>query len=75
MGLANFVLILVVLVTYVTRVPMMRLWSLLMWGLDRWLGSAPEPPQPVPPLPSLARTLLYTLGGFVACVVTVSVTS
>ena len=75
MGLANFVLTLIVFASYVTRVPMLRFWNLMMWGLERLAGSSPEPPQPVPQLPPLPRMLLYTLGGFVACVVTVSVTT
>ena len=72
-GLANFVLTLAAFAAFTARAPLARVWNLLMWVLDRSIGSAPEPPQPAPALPSLQWMLCCTLGGFTACVATIGV--
>lgn len=73
MGLANFVLTLVVFVRYALSAPAARVWNLLMWALNLWKGSAPEQPQPAPRSPELHVTLAWTVGTFLLCVAMVSI--
>ena len=70
-GLSNFVLIASVTGAYIVRAPLMRLWNLLMWALDKKFGSAPEPPQTVPRLPPLLLMVPCVVGVYLMCVVTI----
>ena len=75
MGLVNVGLILVVFSAYVSARAAGRLWNLAMWALDRWWGPAPEPPQAPSQPPSLRELLQDTVGSFLLCVVTVSISA
>jgi len=75
MGLVNFALILVVFLGYMSGLATGRLWYLAMWVLDRCWGPAPDPPRTPAPMPSLTKLLQDTVGFFLFCVVTVSISA